>query len=91
MARKHRKLPQGSITHRFYDDVLSRNLRICQNIEDGRRIIAECPFCAAVDFNIGQGFYKCFACGKVGNALTFLVEVMKMSQAEALECYRKYE
>ncbi|AOS46119.1 ADP-ribosyl-[dinitrogen reductase] glycohydrolase [Lacunisphaera limnophila] len=80
----------GEITRPFYREVIADKLRVVENIEHGQRIISECPFCDAEDFSIGAGFYKCFSCGKVGNAITFLVEVMKMPQDQAMDFYKKY-
>jgi DNA primase len=54
----------------------------------GRNFVGLCPFHAektpSFSVNPEKGIYKCFGCGKGGNAITFLMEVEGMSFTDAV-------
>lgn len=55
----------------------------------GANWIACCPFhqekTPSFSVNPGKGFYKCFGCGKGGNAFTFLMEMEGLNFREAVQ------
>ncbi|HNU07679.1 MAG TPA: DNA primase [Pyrinomonadaceae bacterium] len=55
----------------------------------GQNWMACCPFhqekTPSFSVNPNKGFYKCFGCGKGGNAYTFLMEMEGLSFPEAIE------
>lgn len=55
----------------------------------GRNFIGLCPFHSekTPSFTVSQerGIYKCFGCGKSGNAITFLIESNGLSYVEAIQ------
>ena len=55
----------------------------------GRRSVGLCPFhnekTPSFNVNAEMGFYKCFGCGKTGDAITFLREIEHMDFVGAVE------
>jgi DNA primase len=66
-------------------DIVSGFLRLKKA---GRNFTGLCPFhqekTPSFNVNPERGIYKCFGCGKGGNAFTFLMEVEKISFQEAV-------
>ena len=84
----------GLIPENVIDEVLTR-----ADIESvvGRYVLLKrsggnlwglCPFhsekTASVSVNPSKGIYKCFGCGKGGNAISFIMEIEHMSYPEAI-------
>ena len=59
----------------------------------GNEMLAKCPFHddqhASLSINATSGIWTCHACGKSGNAQTFLQEFKNISPQEALRLLRK--
>jgi DNA primase len=68
-------------------DVISRVVTLRK--AGGSRLKGLCPFHneKTPSFNVDpdKGFYKCFGCGKAGDAITFVRETEQMSFTEAVE------
>jgi len=79
----------------FIDDLRSRAdlVRLIEPYaplkKKGANWMACCPFhqekTPSFSVNPSKGFYKCFGCGKGGNAFTFLMEMEGLSFPEAVE------
>src|SRR5580765_8976300 len=80
----------------FIDDLKNRAdlVRIIQPYaadlkKKGANWMACCPFhqekTPSFSVNPAKGFYKCFGCGKGGNAFTFLMEMERLSFPEAVQ------
>ncbi|MGD9587717.1 MAG: DNA primase [Pyrinomonadaceae bacterium] len=79
----------------FIDDLRSRAdlVRLIEPYaplkKKGANWMACCPFhqekTPSFSVNPAKGFYKCFGCGKGGNAFTFLMEMEGLSFPEAVE------
>lgn len=61
--------------------------------KQGKNLVGLCPFhtekTPSFNVNPGKGIYKCFGCGKAGDAASFLMEYQKMSFPEALKYLAK--
>ena len=68
-------------------DVVSRMVTLRK--AGGTRLKGLCPFHneKTPSFNVDpdKGFYKCFGCGKAGDAITFVRETEQLSFTEAVE------
>src|SRR5688572_9193908 len=68
-------------------DVISRVVTLRK--AGGARLKGLCPFHneKTPSFNVDadKGFYKCFGCGKAGDAITFVRETEQLSFTEAVE------
>ena len=68
-------------------DVVSRVVALRK--AGGSRLKGLCPFHSekTPSFNVDsdKGYYKCFGCGKAGDAITFVRETEQMSFTEAVE------
>jgi DNA primase len=53
----------------------------------GVNYVGRCPFHGGKSFNVtpSKNLYKCFGCGKSGNAITFLMEARQKTYPEALQ------
>lgn len=75
------KIKNVSVTH----EVIGKYLNL-KNVQRG--YIAKCPFCTDDNesFTVSPKLnaYKCFGCGKSGDAFSFLQEHVKMSTDQAL-------
>ncbi len=67
-------------------DIVSGFVRLRKS---GRNYTGLCPFhrekTPSFNVNPERGIYKCFGCGKGGNAFTFLMEMEKVSFVDAVE------
>lgn len=72
-------------------DVISRVVTLRK--AGGARLKGLCPFHneKTPSFNVDadKGFYKCFGCGKAGDAITFVRETEQLSFSEAVEALGK--
>ena len=72
-------------------EVLGQFLRLKKR---GTNYIANCPFhnekTPSFNVNPARGIFKCFGCGKGGNAVTFLQEHEKLSYPEAIKWLADY-
>ena len=77
-------------------DAIKARIRIEEIVSDylnlqqkGTKLWACCPFhqekTPSFTVNIERGIFKCFGCGKVGDAITFLQEINGLSYPEAIE------
>jgi DNA primase len=83
------KIPERTIDEiRDRTDILSLIGKYVTLKKAGRNFVGLCPFHAektpSFSVNPEKGIYKCFGCGKGGNALTFLMEVEGMSFTDAV-------
>ncbi len=83
------KIPERTIDEiRDRTDILALVGRYVSLRKAGRNFVGLCPFHAektpSFSVNPEKGIYKCFGCGKGGNAVTFLMEVEGMSFADAV-------
>ena len=72
-------------------DVVSRMVTLRK--AGGTRLKGLCPFhnekSPSFHVNVDQGFYKCFGCGKAGDAITFVRETEMLNFSEAVEALGK--
>jgi DNA primase len=72
-------------------DVVSRVVTLRK--AGGTRLKGLCPFhnekTPSFHVNPDQGFYKCFGCGKAGDAITFVRETEQLNFSEAVEALGK--
>jgi DNA primase len=83
------KIPERTIDEiRDRTDILSLIGKYVTLKKAGRNFVGLCPFHAektpSFSVNPEKGIFKCFGCGKGGNAITFLMEVEGMSFADAV-------
>ncbi len=83
------KIPERTIDEiRDRTDILSLIGKYVSLKKAGRNFVGLCPFHAektpSFSVNPEKGIYKCFGCGKGGNAITFLMEVEGMSFTDAV-------
>jgi DNA primase len=83
------KIPERTIDEiRDRTDVLALIGKYVSLKKAGRNFVGLCPFHAektpSFSVNPEKGIYKCFGCGKGGNAITFLMEVEGMSFTDAV-------
>jgi DNA primase len=83
------KIPERTIDEiRDRTDILSLIGKYVALRKAGRNFVGLCPFHAektpSFSVNPEKGIYKCFGCGKGGNAVTFLMEVEGMSFVDAV-------
>jgi DNA primase len=68
-------------------DVVSRVVALRK--AGGARLKGLCPFhnekTPSFNVDVDKGFYKCFGCGKAGDAITFVRETEQLSFTEAVE------
>jgi len=68
-------------------DVISRVVLLRK--AGGSRLKGLCPFhnekTPSFNVDVDKGFYKCFGCGKAGDAITFVRETEQLSFTEAVE------
>ena len=68
-------------------DVISRTVALKK--AGGSRLKGLCPFHSektpSFNVDVDKGFYKCFGCGKAGDAITFVRETEQLSFTEAVE------
>ncbi len=68
-------------------DVVSRVVTLRK--AGGSRLKGLCPFhnekTPSFNVDVDKGFYKCFGCGKAGDAITFVRETEQLAFAEAIE------
>ena len=59
----------------------------------GVNLMACCPFhgekTPSFSVSVAKGIYKCFGCGKAGNAVNFIMEHEQMTYVEALRFLAK--
>ena len=58
----------------------------------GENYIFDCPFCGGTFtgyISIEHQIYKCFACGKTGNVVNFVMEIKNIPYEEALKYLEK--
>src|SRR5687767_2877566 len=72
-------------------DVVSRTVTLRK--AGGTRLKGLCPFhnekTPSFHVNPDRGFYKCFGCGKAGDAITFVRETEQLTFTEAMEALAK--
>ena len=72
-------------------DVVSRTVTLRK--AGGARLKGLCPFhnekTPSFHVDTDKGFYKCFGCGKAGDAITFVRETEQLSFSEAVEALGK--
>src|SRR5882672_5681211 len=72
-------------------DVISRVVTLRK--AGGARLKGLCPFhnekTPSFHVNTDKGFYKCFGCGKAGDAITFVRETEQLNFTEAVEAIGK--
>jgi len=83
------KIPERTIDEiRDRTDILSLIGKYVTLRKAGRNFVGLCPFHAektpSFSVNPEKGIYKCFGCGKGGNAVTFLMEIEGMSFVDAV-------
>lgn len=68
------------------DDLIGSHLQLRRV---GRRSVGLCPFhnekTPSFSVNAESGFYKCFGCGKSGDAITFVREILHLDFVAAVE------
>jgi len=68
-------------------DVISRVVALRK--AGGSRLKGLCPFhqekTPSFNVDVDKGYYKCFGCGKAGDAITFIRETEQLSFTEAIE------
>ncbi len=68
-------------------DVVSRVVTLRKS--GGSQLKGLCPFhnekTPSFHVNVDKGFYKCFGCGKAGDAITFVQETEQLNFSEAVE------
>jgi DNA primase len=84
------KIPERTIDEiRDRTDILSLIGKYVPLKKAGRNFVGLCPFHAektpSFSVNPEKGIFKCFGCGKGGNAITFLMDVEGMSFTEAVK------
>src|SRR5258707_13184050 len=72
-------------------DVISRVVTLRK--AGGTRLKGLCPFhnekTPSFHVNTDKGFYKCFGCGKAGDAITFVCDTEQLKFSEAVETIGK--
>ncbi len=84
------RIPERTIDEiRDRTDILSLVGKYVPLRKAGRNFVGLCPFHAektpSFSVNPEKGIYKCFGCGKGGNAITFLMEIEGMSFTDAVK------
>lgn len=76
-----------------YKNFYARQLKGFKGTGNSNEFMAKCPFHddhhASLSINVENGLWSCHACGKTGNAQTFLQRLRGLSPADAIDELRK--
>jgi len=81
-------IPQEKVDQVFavskIEDVIGDHVTLKKS---GANYSGKCPFCDSKSFSVSvpKQIYKCFACGKGGKAVSFLMDFKKVQYPEALQ------
>lgn len=64
-------------------DIIKLASRYVELVENGRNMVGICPFCGGLKptFNVSdeKQIFKCFKCGRGGNAIELVIQMEKLS------------